>query len=57
MYYSSYHIEKNEMGIARGKHERDNRCTRGFVGKPEEKGTLRILGVNARIILTLILKK
>jgi hypothetical protein len=30
---------------------------RVLVGKPEEKGTLRILGVDGRIILTLILKQ
>jgi hypothetical protein len=30
---------------------------RVLVGKPEEKGTLRILGVDGRIILTFILKK
>jgi len=30
---------------------------RVLVGKPEEKGTLRILAVGGRMILTLILKQ
>jgi hypothetical protein len=38
------------MGEMKGAH-------RVLVGKPEEKGTLRILGVDRRIILALILKQ
>jgi hypothetical protein len=45
------------MGGAQGTYRRQERCIQGFSGKMRERGHLKYLGVDERIILKWILKK